>query len=358
MVNSTETTTVQLGSGEKLTIEVCEPPFPGGEHSLCWWGDIAADLMAGNLRPWLYTPYYLGKIDGEVVGYMGCQTPADTREVGLVEFVWTAEAHRRKGIASLLLGRLVEEFTQAGGLALYLCTANPHAGSLYERHGFRYFVGDGMRYLAPGAGDFDRDYLDGGSPAEIRDATWADLPGASVLYNHPEPRWIVKDYLSESFRDTRYESHFVKTLRRLEDRRGFCLTLENANRRVVGLATVERRGTFAEQHTGILSFRVVPAFSDQVVDLLDAVVERCTALEIAVLNVYLADCDIDQKQLLEEVGFGEEARFKRRLWVDGRYVDMVVYARTLAQTAAALFEEGDYYGGRKDWQRERAGSAD
>ena len=100
MVNSTETTTVQLGSGEKLTIEVCEPPFPGGEHSLCWWGDIAADLMAGNLRPWLYTPYYLGKIDGEVVGYMGCQTPADTREVGLVEFVWTAEAHRRKGIAS------------------------------------------------------------------------------------------------------------------------------------------------------------------------------------------------------------------------------------------------------------------
>ena len=221
-MNSAETT-VQLRSGEKLMIEVCEPPFPGGEHSLCWWGDIAADLMAGNLRPWLYTPYYLGKIDGELVGYMGCQTPADTREVGLVEFVWTAEAHRRKGIASLLLGRLVEEFTQAGGLALYLCTANPHAGSLYERHGFRYFVGDGMRYLAPGAGDFDRDYLEGGSPAEVRDATWADLPGASVLYNHPEPRWIVKDYLSQSFRDTRYESHFVKTLRRLEGQRGFCL---------------------------------------------------------------------------------------------------------------------------------------
>ena len=74
-MNGTETTTVQLRSGEKLTIEVCEPPFPGGEHSLCWWGDIAADLMAGNLRSWLYTPYYLGKIDGELVGYMGCQTP-------------------------------------------------------------------------------------------------------------------------------------------------------------------------------------------------------------------------------------------------------------------------------------------
>ena len=215
-----------------------------------------------------------------------------------------------------------------------------------------------MRYLAPGAEDFDRDYLDGGGPAEVRDATWADLPGASVLYNHPEPRWIVKDYLSESFRDTRYESHFVKTLRRLEGRRGICLALENVKRRLVGLATVERRGTFAEQHTGVLSFRVAPAFSGQAADLLGAVVERCAALEIAVLYVYLADCDDDQKQLLEEVGFGEEARFKRRLRVDGRYVDMVVYARTLAQMATALFDEGYYYGGRKDWQRERAGDTD
>ena len=89
---------------------------------------------------------------------------------------------------------------------------------------------------------------------------------------------------------------------------------------------------------------MAPAFSGQAADLLGAVVERCADLEIAVLHVYLADCDGDQKQLLEEVGFGEEARFKRRLRVDGEYVDMVVYARTLAQTATALFDEGYYYG--------------
>ena len=70
-MDSTETTTVQLRSGEKLTIEVCEPPFPGGEHSLCWWGDIAADLMAGNLRPWLYTPYYSGENRRRVGGIHG-----------------------------------------------------------------------------------------------------------------------------------------------------------------------------------------------------------------------------------------------------------------------------------------------
>ena len=103
---------------------------------------------------------------------------------------------------------------------------------------------------------------------------------------------------------------------------------------------------------------MAPAFSGQAADLLNAAVERCADLEIAVLHVYLADCDADQKQLLEEAGFGEEARFKRQLRVDGRFVDMVVYARALAQTAATLFDEGYYYGGRKDWQRERADDAD
>lgn len=320
--------------------------------SLCWWRDIAVELMAGKLRPWLHTPYYLADIDGVLAGSMCCQSPGDTRDVGLVEFVWTAEAHRRKGIASALLGRLVEDFTQAGGLALYLCTNNPHAGRLYERLGFGYFVGDGMRYLAPGAGDFDREYLEDNGSAAVRDATWADLPRASVLYNHPEPRWIVKDYPSQSFRDTRYESHFVKTFLRLEGRRGFLLALENPRQRVVGMATVERLGTFAEQHTGTLSFRVAPAYLGQSSDLLTAAIERCGTLEIGVLNAHAADCDADQKQLLEEAGFGEEARFRDRLRVDGGLVDLVIYTRTISETTP-LFDEGDYYGGRKAWQRSR-----
>ena len=356
-MSAAESRTVRLGTGERLDIRVCEPPFPGGGEDLCWWRDVSADVMAGKLRPWLRTAWYIGEIEGERAGYMSCWSPADSREVGLVEFVWTAEAHRRKGIASVLLGRLVEDFTRAGGLALYLCTTNPHAGRLYEGCGFDYLVGDGMRYLAPGAGDFDRDYLGGGGPAVVRDATWADLPRAAVLYNHPEPRWIVKDWLSRCFRDTRYESHFLKTFRRLEGGRGLCLALENAGGRLVGLATVERRDTFAEQHTAVLSFRVAPAFMSRSAALLGAAVERCTALGIAVLNVYAADCDADQKQLLEEAGFAEEARFRDRLRAGDGYVDLVVYGRRVSLPAPAPFGEGDYYGGRQPWQRQRLAEA-
>ncbi len=356
-MSAAESRTVRLGTGERLDIRVCEPPFPGGGEDLCWWRDVSADVMAGKLRPWLRTAWYIGEIEGERAGYMSCWTPADSGEIGLVEFVRTAEEHRRKGIASALLGRLVEDFTRAGGLALYLCTTNPHAGLLYESRGFRYFVGDGMRYLAPEAGDFDRDYLGGGGPAVVREATWADLPRAAVLYNHPEPRWIVKDWISRCFRDTRYESHFLKTFRRLEGGRGVCLALENAAGRLVGLATAERRDTFAEQHTAVLSFRVAPAFANRSAALLGAAVERSEALGIAVLHVHAADCDTDQKQLLEEAGFAEEARFRDRLRAGDGYVDLVVFGRRSSPTAAPSFDEGDYYGGRQPWQRRRLAEA-
>lgn len=145
----------------------------------------------------------------------------------------------------------------------------------------------------------------------------------------------------------------MKSFRRLEGRRGFCLALENPKRRLVGMATVERRGTFAEQHTGTLSFRVAPAYFGQSSDLITAAIERCAALEIEVLDAFAADCDADQKQLLEEAGFGEEARFRDRLRIDGAPVDLVVYTRTLSEATASLFDEGDYYGGRKAWQRAR-----
>lgn len=344
---------VQLHTGETLAIEAFEPPFAGGDTGMCWWRDVAADLMAGDLRRWLHTLYYVGEIDGERAGYMSCWTPTDTRDVGLVEFVWTAEAHRRKGVATALLRQLRQDFARAGGLALYLCTTNPHAGRLYERLGFRYHVGDGMRYLAPDAEDFDRHYLDDTGPAAVRDTTWADLPRAAVLYNHPEPRWIMKDVLSDGFRDTRHESHFVRTFRGIEGRRGLSRVLETPERRLVGMATVLRRDTFAEQHTGTLSFRVVPAYFGQCADLLAAAVDGCAPLGISRLEALVAEGDRDELRLLEEAGFTQEARLRDRLRVDGGLQDLHVCTRAVPEAQDAPFVAGHYYGGRQDWQRTR-----
>ena len=218
-----DVSSVALRSGERMAISIVEPPLteyasrsPEGRLVNWLWGDIKDELISGELRPWLYTPYAVGEIGPELVGSLAYYTSTYNREVGLIQFVETAEAHRSKGIMSALMAVLIEKFNAEGGLALMLCTGNPIAGSLYEKHGFWYTIGDGLRYLAPGADDFEESFFAYNGAAHVRGATFADLSYAAALYNHPEPDWLVKDHLTKTFRDMRYESHFVKLLRRIE----------------------------------------------------------------------------------------------------------------------------------------------
>lgn len=353
-------TTVELRSGEEMVLHIVEPPLTryseaAGEGELVnWiWPEIGEELLGGQMTRWLLTPYALGELDGELVGSIAYYTPADTRDVGVIEFVQTREEQRGKGIASALMSALIQRFRAEGGLALMLCTNNPIAGKLYEKHGFWYTVGDGMRYLAPGAEDFDESYLAFAGKARLRDATWADLPRTSVLYNHHQPAWLVKDYLTQTFRDTRYESHFVKLLRRLEDGRGAYLVLENPLRHVVGAAVLERLGTYYEQNSAVLSFRICPAYFSQAGEFLDAAVSKARDLSIRTLQVYVADCDEDQKTMVGAAGFTEEARLRSRLRDGDRWIDMLLYAMDLGGDSPTRRGKGEYYGGRVTWQDER-----
>ena len=350
------TETVRLKTGEQLVIKTLLPPLHDYVSKVGCWADLRDDLLNGELTEWLFTPYFVGEIDGEVVGSMSYYTPTDTRDVGVVEFVRTEEEHRSKGIASALMDCLIRRFRADNGIALYLCTTNPIAGSLYEKHRFWYYVGDGMRYLAPDAEDFDQTYLAFNGPAQIRDATWADLPRASVLYNHREPRWLIKDYFTQTFRETRFESHFVRLMRQIEDQNGAFVVLETLEQRIVGTAVLKRFDTFHEQHTATLSFRVCPSYFEQGVELLTTAAERAKPLSIQGLQVYIADCDDDQKEMVKASGFAEEARLQNRLFNGENWIDMLVYTLWLADVTP-LRSEGDYYGNRKPWQAERVNAA-
>jgi GNAT superfamily N-acetyltransferase len=347
----------ELKTGEELVIKMLIPPLFNYANKVECWNDIREELLGGQMARWLFAPYFVGEIDGEVVGSMSYFTPADTRDIGLVEFVNTAEKHRGKGVASALLAKLIERFRIDRGLVLYLCTNNPIAGMLYEKHGFWYNVGDGMRNVTFGAEDFDKSYLAFYGTARVRDATWGDLPRASALYNHPEPQWFIKDYLTHSFRDTRFESHFVKLMRRIENKRGALLVLENHKQRVVGVAAIERFDTFYEQHVALLSFRVCPSYFEQASELLNAIVRKARELSITTIQTYIADCDDEQIQLVKKAGFSYEARLRNRLRNEDRLMDLLVYTLLLPGTARPLRSKGDYYGGRKQWQAERIASS-
>ena len=210
-----------------------------------------------------------------------------------------------------------------------------------------------MRYLAPGADDFEESFFAHNGAAHVRGATFADLPYAAALYNHSEPDWLVKDHLTKTFRDMRYESHFVKLMRRIEDERGGCLVLENPKKRVVGLAAFERMDTYQEQHVAQLSFRVCPAYFGQARELLDAAAAKAAGMSIGVLQVYAGERDGEQADLLREAGFSEEGRYRRRLRDGDDIVDMLVFTRRVSDEVRPARPSGDYYGARNPWMLER-----
>ena len=351
--NSAEIIEAKLKSGETLLVSEVDPPLGACAGKVgCWWEAVEEDLLSGAFSPWLRSPYYIGEIRGEVAGYMTCLVPARNPEVGLVEFVSTSEEHRRKGVGTALLQQLIARFEANGGLALYLCTTNPGAGRMYENCGFDYFIGDGMRYLSAAAGDFDARYLAHAGHASVREAHWGDLPGASVLFCHPQPAWEIKEYLSHCFGETRFEGHFMRLMRRVEEDRGFILVLENPRLRVIGCAIVERLPTFHQQHVAQLSVRVAPEYGDQTGELLDAAAGRARRMGISVLQAYAAEGDDDAGRTLEQGGFEREAVLPRRLRTDNGLAGVAVYGRQLAETGPRR-PRHEFYGERKPWQTER-----
>lgn len=344
-----------LKTGETLVITVEEPPFDESYdwRGLCWWSGIRERMLSGGLNEWLYAPHFMGWIDGIRVGGMCYYASAGVRDVGVVEFVGTSEQHRRKGIASAVLDALIRNFVEQRGRALYLCTTNPAAGALYEKHGFMYHTGDGMRYLAPGSEKFDHEYFQHAGEAFTRAATWADLPHASALYNHPFPAWYLKDVLTDCSAATRYESHFLRVMKDMEDGLGTVIALEAPNKRLVGMAALRRPNNHFLQHTAVLSFRVCPAYEGQASELLEAICCGAEAMGVEYVTAYVAGSDRRESAILRENGFRMESRLSNRLLTEEGRDDLLLLTRVLSPPESAQREPVEYYGNRKEWQRQR-----
>ena len=63
------------------------PPMDTFGGRVRTWDLIRDDLFGGALSETLYTPHFVGLIEGEFAGSLGYYVPADTRDVGIVEFV-------------------------------------------------------------------------------------------------------------------------------------------------------------------------------------------------------------------------------------------------------------------------------
>ena len=342
----------RLGN-QTLTIRILEPPldqFGYAEKIEYWWRDVRSPVLSGELSETSLDRFIVGELDGEYVGSMTCGTPRDTRDVAILGMVWVRPDQRRKGIATLLLERTIATFRAGGGMAMYLCTVNPHAYRLYYNAGFRPLIGDGMRYLAPGHEDFDRTYFSFAGPTTVRPGVWGDLARVSALHNQTTPDWLIKDYPRHVYRDMRYERHYIQLWKPAGEGRGDVLVLENQSKRVVGIASLVPVDTYYEQHVQVLEFWACPAYTHQIPNLLADLVERAREGSAEILQAYIADVDAEKQEILQTCGFRQEARLCERLRVGDQRIDLLVYSRSLERRCPPARPASAYYGARPAFQ--------
>ena len=88
-------------------------------------------------------------------------------------------------------------------------------------------------------------------------------------------------------------------------------------------------------------------------ELLAAARERAEELSIAILQTYVADGDNEAMELLQQAGFGEEARLRGRLSDGEEMRDLLVYTVFIEGRQKRRNPRDDYYGQRTAWQEER-----
>jgi len=342
---------LRLKTGELAQIELYQPDGSPPPNTI----DALWDMVIRPHDPWISrveTTYFSRMLRGELAQDCADQVysiwiderPAshatmlrarDNPRVGLAAFVITDSANRGKGLCTLLMERMMDDFWADGGEYALLATGNPVAHAIYERSGFSDYNGHVMRYLSDAvrSEDVDGEYFSHHGPATVRPGHWGDGARIAWLYAKPSP-WFVKDYL-EAFYDhpalvhTRCGSVLPSMMLNVEERGGGLWVLETEDKRLVGAATLTYFDRAGQASAPVVDFLVVPAYLAQAGGLLHAAIGGAETAGARFVRIHLASPDSDKMQVARDIGFHLEATLAGQFAAgDDRY-DLHIYTYEL-----------------------------
>ncbi len=338
-----------LPGGERLSVEFFEPGeqvaarvveeithFVIQVEDLDSWASVAESLylkgcLRGEFARTSLDPFFLGRIEGEIVGDVGCQVARDQAELGSLGWVFTKPEQRGKGISSCLTEFAVQWFEQRGGLCMQLGTANPIAHHVYEKYGFRDYNGHVMRRLSGGGTveEFDEYLFPDSGKAVIRRADWGDASRVAALYAAPHP-WLIQDHQEGLFSHPslvtkRYFSIFPSLMLRADRPGGSLYLLECPGHPVVGAAAVLPEQGECQGHVGRLDFLIRPNHLKKGRELVQTVVEEAARGGLTSVVAYFASCDWEKMDLAEQVGLSPSATLPDHFRISGERLDLRLY---------------------------------
>lgn len=254
--------------------------------------------------------------DGLVISAAWTISPPDDARIGSIGDVFTAEAHRGRGLARLVCSHLLDAFDARGGQCMFLATSNPVAERLYRQLGFEAVCGQLMRRATDG---FEAVWFQL-SAVTVRPIIWGDLPRLIALYASPS-RWIslcmMQGFLSSSYVPYERANSFMK-LTWQATRRGIWLGAFNATGALVGSCPVVPMGNEQQVLGGQLDIFVHAAFLAYAAELLVAAAQQADAKGWRWLVAWIASNDSEKRDLLAQVGFKQQATLPDGVVVRGQ----------------------------------------
>ncbi len=325
----TEYPPVRLKSDEQAQLFKVVAPEPEWKERLLTrlshkgplWDKPMNDALEGGLEG--MTMYFFQlRLDDVAVGNLTI-VEALKRPIALLQHVFTDPNHRRKGICSIMMQAMVDDFRSRDGRAMYLGTGyDTPPYHIYRSFGFEGIGTTGAMVWALDD-DYPESYFPGG-PVQVRPMRWGDWAPLTALYQQIEG-WDLRSYSFNQFGHSSYESAFCRLQEVIEEGRAARATVleDTTTGAVVGHAFTMQD----EKWPGgpeVLECFVHPRYQHNAAELLDAIALPADAR----LRAY-ADAEAAGKlDALQRLGFVQKAVLEMQyVRKDGRPANLVILSR-------------------------------
>lgn len=285
------------------------------------------EAMNGDYSEGLAITTVLARRNGEPLATATFHYTRAHPEVAVIGSVLTHRSHRNHGLAGRVIEFTLAQIKATGCAVCFLGTARkPH--NVYTQHGFAWHNGSVMRHAFE-PGDFEAKYFAAGQPAKVRPATWADLPGLTLLAAQPlatvcldyprgllSGRHVTLERCLSNFPVLWYETVT----------RGGLLSVLTAPKsgRVFGFGSLTRASGSGRSHTATVDFVAHDHYEAHLPELLAQLLAGARELGVRHVQACIAAGDAVKLHALRAAGFAELARLPAALKLIRETQDVIV----------------------------------
>jgi GNAT superfamily N-acetyltransferase/L-amino acid N-acyltransferase YncA len=264
------------------------------------------EAMNGDYGHGLAITTVLARLHGNPIATATFHYTRQHPEVAVIGSVLTHRSHRDRGLAGSVIEFTLEQI-KATGCAVCLLGTTRKPRNVYTQHGFAWQSGRVMRHAFDPV-DFEPKYFAAGQAVKIRPATWADLPGLTLLVTQPlatvcldYPRGLLSGrYVSIERCLSNFPVVWYETVARGD--RLSVLTAPKTGR-VLGFGSITRGPGAGRNHTAMVDFAAHDHYEAQLPELLAHLLAGARELGVRHVQASIAAGDTAKLNCLRAAGF-------------------------------------------------------